>query len=210
MAATTAAGASRQAAIAGAVAGIHIGAFILMASGKVPRLLEAVPSYLPVSLPRPPPAPVPRERPEAPEPDEYTLPREPMPRDVLLRLPPAPFPGDTRLDSAVDTAGSVVGEPAVPFEPPALRSRDSRIAALIDACYPAASRRKGEEGRVTAWIVVDASGIAREWALARGSGFPGLDAALGCVVPRLRFHPGRRDGRAVTAEVRLPVVFRLN
>ena len=59
-------------------------------------------------------------------------------------------------------------------------------------------------------IVIDTEGRASSWAQAQGTGSSRLDAALECVVRRLQFHPGRRDGRAVVAEVQLPIVFRLN
>jgi hypothetical protein len=41
-------------------------------------------------------------------------------------------------------------------------------------------------------------------------GFPGLDAAMDCVLGQLEFVAGRRDGRAVEAMARLPIVFRLH
>jgi TonB family protein len=87
--------------------------------------------------------------------------------------------------------------------------RDNRLAALVDDCYPAAARRMEEEGRAIARIVVGADRRAASWTPILGSGFPRLDAALGCVIRRLQFVPGRRDGRAVAAEVQLPIVFRL-
>ena len=81
---------------------------------------------------------------------------------------------------------------------------------MINACYPAGARRAGEEGRVTVRVVIGAGGPASTWNVEHGSGFPRLDAAVGCVIRRLEFLPGRRDGRAVDATVMLPIVFRLD
>jgi protein TonB len=94
--------------------------------------------------------------------------------------------------------------------PPALRMRDSRLTALIDACYPATARRLGQEGRVVVRLAIDAGGRASSRAIEQSSGCPGLDAAAECVVRRLDFVPGRRDGRAVLAVVLLPIAFRLD
>lgn len=88
--------------------------------------------------------------------------------------------------------------------------RDSRLAALVDACYPSAARRNGEEGRAVARIVIDTDGRAASWTKMPGSGFPRPDAALGCVIRRLHFLPGRREGRAIVAELQLPIVFQLD
>ena len=93
---------------------------------------------------------------------------------------------------------------------PSLRTRDSRLAALIDACYPSASRRLAEEGRVVINVRVDASGRAAAWNIVERSGFARLDAAVDCVVRRLEFNAGRRDGAAVEASALLPIVFRLD
>jgi outer membrane biosynthesis protein TonB len=47
------------------------------------------------------------------------------------------------------------------------------------------------------------------WHVVQGSGFPRLDGAVDCVLRRLEFVPGRRDGRAVPSSVLLPIAFRL-
>jgi protein TonB len=100
--------------------------------------------------------------------------------------------------------------PSAEYMPPTVRTRDTRLAALIDACYPAGARRAGDEGRVVAKVMIDASGKVAAWSIAESSGFPRLDAALDCVLKRIQFIAGRRDGSAVAAEARLPIVFHLN
>jgi TonB family protein len=53
-------------------------------------------------------------------------------------------------------------------------------------------------------------GRASARTVAGSSGFARLDAAVTCVIRRLEFNPGRRDGAAVAASVTLPIVFRLH
>ena len=43
----------------------------------------------------------------------------------------------------------------------------------------------------------------------QSSGFPRLDAAVECVVRRLPFEPGKRDGQPVDSQVSVPIVFKL-
>ena len=202
--------ASRQPAILVVVGVLHAGAFALVAGGLLPRLLDALPpSSVIVLLPR------------ATEPDVRLRPAAPLPADFAAPLAPLPdieIPTETATMGPVAAAPVAAGAPGSaasatpndPFEPPSLRMRDSRLSALSDGCYPAAARRLGEEGRAVAAIVVDARGEVVRWSLSQGTGFPRLDSALGCVIQRLQFDPGRRDGAAVTAEVWLPVAFRLN
>jgi protein TonB len=91
-----------------------------------------------------------------------------------------------------------------------MTSGDRRVQSLIDSCFPAAARRLSEEGLVVARVVIGADGRALSWVVDQGSGFPRLDAAMDCVLRRLEFVAGRRDGRAVEATARLPIVFRLH
>jgi protein TonB len=107
-------------------------------------------------------------------------------------------------------SGSGPAVAAVDVRAPSLRHPDSRLAALVSSCYPAASRRLSEEGRVVVRVDVDAAGRASAWNVAGGSGFARLDAAAACVIRRLEFNPARRDGAAVAASAMLPIVFRLH
>lgn len=202
--------ATRQSAILALVGGLHAGAFVLAAGGLLPRLLEVLPREADIMLLPRALEPDIRLRPDAPLPGDFApapapLPDVELPRDTLAMEPPAATPDASGAPGSVASAGS-----HSLFEPPALRMRDSRLAALIDACYPAAARRRGEEGRAVAIVVVDPRGDVARWSLSEGTGFPRLDSALGCVILRLQFDPGRRDGTAVAAEVRLPVAFRIN
>jgi protein TonB len=201
-----AARASRQSLILAAIVGLHVGVLVLMAMGmKLPSLPVWVPTPIHV-----PPAPPPRKpvlRPELPGPVDFEPGTEPPPP---LRIPE--FPKQTAVPHAPAPphAGEGPDFPVPVVQNPRLRTRDNRLAALVDACYPSASRRLGEEGRVVARVAIGADGRAATSSVAQSSGFPRLDAAVDCVLRRLEFVPGRRDGRAVEAEVLLPIVFKLN
>lgn len=204
------AGASRQAIILATIGGLHVGAFVLAVSGLVPRLdlPRPVPPpfiYLP-SKPQPP-SPV---APGRPEPGEYSPPRLPVPPVQIPDFGPPQAPRVGGTSSTQQGPGTGPGVPVRDVRAPSLRVGDSRIAMLVDACYPAASRRMGEEGRVVVRAEVDVTGRASAWDVAESSGFARLDAAVACVIRRLRFNPGRRGGAAVSASVLLPIVFRLN
>ncbi len=210
MTTTFAAKASRQMIILTAIAGLHLAVFILIASGLFPKGLPLVPPESKVTFYPKEEDPIPRVAPDRPGPIENYAPPVPKPDDNLFpRDDEFPDQDFAKGDSLDQTKGSGAVIPATDYRPPSMRTRDNRLAAAIDACYPAASRRAGEEGRVVARIMIDASGKARAWSVAETSGFPRLDGALDCVTQRIAFVAGRRDGSAVAAEAMLPIVFRL-
>lgn len=210
MSATIMAKASRHSAILALASGLHLAAFVLVADGLLPRLLDTLPSPSFVFLLPPSPEPDVRLIPATPAPADYAPPQAPLPDFEIPRYFAALIPPATVPDAPGAPGGDTPAERRGLFESPALRMHDSRLMGLIDACYPAAARRLGEEGRAVAQVVVDPRGDVVSWSQSQGTGFPRLDAALGCVIRRLQFEPARRDGAAVTAEVRLPVTFRLN
>lgn len=202
--------ASRQQAILAVVGVLHAGAFLLVAGGLLPRLLDVLaPASVIVLLPRAT-APDVRLRPAVPVPADFAPPQASLPDIGIPQESAAVGPSAAAPDAPGAPGGAASAAPHELFEPPFLQMRDSRLTALIDGCYPAAARRLGEEGRAVAAIVVDPRGDVVRWSLSQGTGFPRLDSALGCVIQRLQFAPGRRDGVAVTAEVLLPVAFQLN
>ena len=103
--------------------------------------------------------------------------------------------------AAVTSAGEYIG--------PTLRTRDARLQTLIDVRYPVAARRLGREGRGTARIVVDTTGLASSWSVELSTGFSEFDPGMGCGARRVQFEPGRRDGQVVVATALMPIVFRL-
>ncbi len=202
-------GVSRQAIILASIVMLHAGAFLLAVAGLGPRLewlLPVPPPFIYVEARRVPPPPV---APRTPGPLEYDPLPIPMPPVSIPEFEPPQVmqvPGGA---AQGDVAAAGPGIPAPELRAPSLRLRDHRLAALVDACYPAASRRLGEEGRVAVLVQVDAYGRAGAFGVAESSGFDRLDAAIACVMRRLEFNPARRDGAAVEASVLLPIVFRL-
>jgi protein TonB len=201
--------APRQAAVLATIAGLHAVVFVLIVAGLGPRLLvQKVPEPISVILPLPTPVPL--------EP----APRMPGPVDpaaAAMPMPPVEWPTfDKPVESVGTQADPLQGTsgrgPDLPVteHAPRLKWRDARLAALVESCYPGTSRRLGEEGRVTVRLDIDATGRVSAWNHVERSGFERLDAAVDCVIRRLEFHPGRRDGEAVPASVHLPIVFRLH
>jgi protein TonB len=66
-----------------------------------------------------------------------------------------------------------------------------------------------EEGRVLLTITIGADGKAGVMSVSQSSGFERLDGAAECVIRRLPFDPGKRDGVPVEAQATLPIVFKL-
>ena len=76
--------------------------------------------------------------------------------------------------------------------------------------YPAAARRREQQGTVTVKVLVGADGSVERAEIADSSGFDSLDdAALETVRSRWRFVPARRDGLAVESWVLVPIRFAL-
>ena len=207
------AGGSRRTAVFTAIIGFHFGMFLLIASGLVPR---------PFGQAREPDPPdvrllAPEEKPwEAVVP---SLPRRLEDVDYRVPEPDTLIPDfqqrdDAELSYAGDTAAPgdavVIVTKAPDVVAPRLRMHGDRLAALINSCYPAGSRRAGEEGRAVVRVLVGSEGRVLSWRLEQGTGFPRLDDAVRCIIERLVIEPGRRDGRAVEAEALLPIIFRLD
>lgn len=75
--------------------------------------------------------------------------------------------------------------------------------------YPRLARRRGEEGRVLIRVAIRADGRVERVSIARSSDHKLLDRAALDAVRQWRFRPALRAGRAVTATLTVPVVFRL-
>lgn len=207
------AGGSRRTAVFTAIVGFHFGMFLLIASGLGPR---------PFGPPGRAAPPVVRLLPPEEKPWQAVAPQDLRPieiADYSVPEPDTPLPDFRERD---DTGPSHHGQTAAPGEDvasvaraphvvaPRLRMRGDRLAALINACYPAVARRAGEEGRVLVRVLVGSDGKVVSWRIQQGSGFPRLDEAVRCIIERLAIEPGRRDGRAVEAEALLPIIFRLD
>lgn len=198
----------RRAAVLVVILGLHVGAFLLVSAA-----LRWAPATLPELHPMitflrtPPPEPARATQPERAATADYNLP--------LVEFPRLDIPDFERAFQAPDgAAGPLLGvprpeRPAAAERGPRLRMRDARLQAVIDACYPASARRRGQQGRGVALLVVDAAGGVRSWTLEDSSGSAALDTGIGCVVRRLEFEPAQRGGRPIESTARMPVVFRL-
>lgn len=76
--------------------------------------------------------------------------------------------------------------------------------------YPAAARRREQQGTVTVRVLIGADGSVERAEVAESSGFDSLDdAALDTVRSRWRFVPARHGGLAVESWVLVPIRFAL-
>jgi protein TonB len=203
---------SRQTAVFTAIAALHFVAFLVIAMGLMPRVLERVPVALPITPLAPETKPIPVLEKPVVNPEDFAA-------EIFVAEPVFDLPLFDATETVPDAEtgwtggeGSATGSSAAHagLVAPSLGTPAGSFAALIGSCYPAASRRLDEEGRVVVRVLIDATGAAAHWSVAQSSGFPSLDEATACVLRKLDFVAGRRDGRAVAAEATLPIVFRLD
>ena len=175
------------------------------------------PAPAPVALeppkPKPKPKPTPPIKAKPPKP-----PSNPPPRVAPPKAPAKPAsPGRAQASSKAATtgAGSVTGVGA--GTAPAAKGRagtgDQSPAAYLNnpaPGYPDSARRQRQEGTVYLRVLVSASGQASQVLIAGSSGVSSLDEAALRAVRRWRFKPASRDGRPISAWVRVPVRFKLD
>jgi protein TonB len=75
--------------------------------------------------------------------------------------------------------------------------------------YPPLAQKRGWEGVVTLFVAVDENGQPQEVKVKETSGYPVLDRCAVEAVQRWRFVPAKRGGRAVAANVEVPIRFGL-
>lgn len=75
--------------------------------------------------------------------------------------------------------------------------------------YPSQAKRRGMEGLVMLRVVVTEEGLARTVSVAKTSGFAMLDSSAVETVRRWKFIPARQGNQPVTAQVMVPIEFRL-
>jgi protein TonB len=76
--------------------------------------------------------------------------------------------------------------------------------------YPREARRKGWIGRVGVHVLISDKGTVQQAEVLSSSGYGELDDAALKALRRWIFHPAKKEGRAVTAWVVVPVLFRLD
>jgi protein TonB len=209
MANTYSAGGSRRAAVFVGIIVLHVAFLYALKQGLVRGAMNLVQDFSIMDLPPPPPPPEDLEEPPPPPPVDVPPPTVPPP---LIDLPAFEGPSSAITARVVEQAPRTQPQASprqVAITPPRIKARGDRIAAAINACYPSASRRLSEEGRVMLTITIDAAGKAGAMSVSQSSGFARLDGAAECVIRRLPFDPGKRDGQPVEAQATLPIVFKL-
>lgn len=208
MANTYSAGTSRSTAVFVGIVVLHVIFFWALKQGLVRAGMQVIQDFSIMDLPPPPPPPENLDEPPPPPPVDVPPPVVPPP---LIDLPA--FEGPT---TAITAKVQETPRPQAPtpqrqsqVTPPRIKAKGDRISAAINACYPSASRRLSEEGRVMLTITIDAAGKVGAMSVNTSSGFQRLDGAAECVVRRLPFEPGKRDGQPVAAQATLPIVFKL-
>ena len=200
---------TRRSVLLGLIVGAHIAvaAVVLAAKAVAPQLLEMP---LVVDLLPPPPR-------EIPETQAKPLPMA-KPQPVLKATSPrTPQP-------ALESTTSTLSAPQAPVAPtpdpkpvPAVPAAEPATSARFDAdylknpapAYPPASRRMGEEGKVTLHVQVSPQGGALQVAVRTSSGSPRLDEAAAQTVRTWKFIPAKRGDTSVESWVLVPIIFKL-
>ncbi len=109
------------------------------------------------------------------------------------------------------TAARTASPPPSGTRPAGFQPPDAFAAYLHNPkpAYPRRARRHHWQGLVLLRVQVGTDGRPLRVDLARSSGHASLDRAALRAVKAWRFRPARRDGEAVTAEVEVPIRFRL-
>jgi TonB family protein len=188
----------------------------------VPALAEAPPLGPDGALPPPPAAP-----PAAPA---TAPPVEPPAERRIAALPPPPPPAPSRPATPRPATPPAEAPPTV-WRPPGRASGGGEQAPMASGAgiatgavvparplagasnpppdYPTSARLRGEQGRVTILVQVDAAGRVIHAAVLGSSGFPALDAAAEAAVRRWRFEPATQSGSPVFSTTTVGITFRL-
>jgi len=183
------------------------------------------------AAPSPPTQPAPPATPPAATPPA-TPPQPPAPVPVVapeaLPLPP-PVPPSPPVRTPASAPVRAVSPPVAPARPAevnlgggddltnALASGRDVLAAKVDAhwrnrepVYPPDAAARGERGAVTLLIHVGPDGLVSGIDVAETSGFIVLDRAAREAVRTWHFLPAVRDGKPVSSEMPLRVLFQMN
>lgn len=133
---------------------------------------------------------------------------------IAVSTVPAAEPAPVLLVVAPPALEPVQETPTAPEPaPPAAAEAPRFNAAYLNnppPAYPAAARRRGQEGRVLVRAEVLADGRCARVELRQGSGHELLDQAALDAVRKWRFVPARQGDQTVTAWVDVPIAFKLN
>jgi protein TonB len=205
---------SRRVVVLSVIIGLHVLMVIALKSGLARDAMQIIADTVAVDLPPPPPPPDDLKEPPPPPPIDRPPPMVPPP---MIDLAPDTSPSNaisnvTVSDQAGKAQAPVTAPPPrqVQRTSPTFKQRPAQIANIINSCYPSASRRLNEEGRVLVDVTVGPDGRSVRASVGQSSGFDRLDqAAVDCVTRKLTFVPGTVDGAAIEAPVRIPIKFQL-
>lgn len=191
-----------------------------------PAARNPVPPPLPKQAspqPQPQPAPMPQRAPE-PQPRPAV---EPQPASPAVREAPAAVPAPAPVAPAVQHSPAPAHEIHHAPPPPAPAPAAAPVQAVAPAergpvsvsgvdylvppkpDYPLASKRLGEQGKVTLRLLIDEKGRAERAEVQQSSGYQRLDEAARTAVLRASFKPHLEDGRPVPVYVTVPISFSL-
>lgn len=135
-------------------------------------------------------------------------------------LPPTPVAIDDGRDAAAEreraaddarrAARDASERDPRPARAPVAPDREATPITRIEPDYPVEAYRLREEGTVLVAATVGADGRPAGVQVVRRSGSRELDQAAVDAVRQWTFEPAIRSGRAVTAEVQVPVTFRID
>lgn len=189
---------------------IHLLFFYALLSGLATRAVHSLPNIIDVRIL------------ESAQPKQVELPPPaPLPDLAQPKLDIVP-PPQIRIEASASPAAITVEQKSVPATPPrAAKPAPVAVAPKPTPAvgiehthttppYPPLSRRLGEEGTVELKIVIAPDGRVQSAELLKSSGSERLDeAALTWVRSHWRYRPATRDGRPVSSETRVNVVFNL-
>lgn len=170
------------------------------------RTLEVI---NPVSMPAPPPPPPPTEPPPPPPPEQPPLPK----LDIVIDSTAPPIKATLEDDAELDLTMPDF-QPAVdkPMENMLFSSKDldsqPRLVNRPSVTYPASQRARGvHEGKVTLEVTISPSGKV-DIRRVIDSDHPDFTSMARSFASRARFTSPKKDGRAVSAVFRWPMVLR--
>ena len=169
--------------------------------------------------PEPPPPPATTPKPQPPPPPPKPLvhkpvvkppPQHPAPQPVRETPPPQPAPQPAPVQTAV-VPPAPMAVPAPHPAPTVSPGYRSLLSAWLESHkrYPESARARGEEGRAVLRFRVDRSGRVLNYALAAGTGFADLDAAIDAMMRGATLPPFPADMAASDVEVSVTVRFSL-
>lgn len=150
-----------------------------------------------------------------------TLPPQRVLETVPIRAQPMEQPALMEAPAMTNEVSALVAAmpPVLPNPPLSESSLSSSVTEVrFDAdylqnpkpSYPFLSRKLAEQGKVLLQVTVTAAGTASHIYIKQGSGYPRLDQAALNTVRQWRFIPARQGDEAVSAQVVVPIVFRLD